>query len=117
MANLTDAERAKRYRQRKAGKRVERSPRALRREDIEILWIGNNMVGRTVSLRTFYRQRMAALNFICYAPNETLSARVRGAPELVEYISKYTLISEWKDFVARLEGLGISVDRRHPLDT
>jgi hypothetical protein len=57
MANLTGAERAKRYRQRKAGKKAGETPRAARRNAVWLLWQLECRFGDRRSLRTFYRQR------------------------------------------------------------
>jgi hypothetical protein len=114
--NLTDAERAKRYSQRKAGKQVEKTSRAARRREIEALWCIAHLCGEHGSLRTFYRRRAAVLWFARHATDEQLNARVRDNPKLAEFISGHTLLPEWSDFIARLEALDIPVDRRHPLD-
>src|SRR5262245_33263733 len=114
MANLTAAERAKRYRQRKAGKRVAAPPRLERRSDIQNLWLANCMTGDKCSLRTFYRRRAMSLRFVQHAPDERLRTVV---PEVVSYVRKHLLAAEWRTFLARLELLGIPVeDKSHRHD-
>jgi hypothetical protein len=117
MTNLTAAERAKRYRERKAEKKVPASPRAARRADIEMLWTINCMCGnQRCSLRTFYRRRSTVLRFAQHAADESLISRLTVS-EIVSHMRNHMLIAEWNDFLARAESLGIPIeDKRHPLD-
>ena len=118
MANLTAAERAKRYRQRKAGKKAAESPRAARRNAVWLLWKLECRFGKQQSLRTFYRQRAGVLSFLRHVDNETLVERVTTySAEIIPLIRNHTLFSEWNDFVARLAALGVPVEnKRHALE-
>jgi hypothetical protein len=115
MANLTGAERAKRYRQRKAGNAVPPRPRA---NAIWLLWQLECRYGQQQLLRTFYCRRAGVLSFLRHVDNGTLIERVTTyCAEIIPLIRNHTLFSEWNDFVARLETLGIQIeDKRHPLE-
>ena len=116
MANLTPAERTKRYRQRKAGNKVAASPRSARRAEVEILWMADCMAGNKCSLRTFYRHRRTVLRFARDATNQQLIDRLTAAPEIVQHIRNHMIVSEWGLLLARLAALGVLVeDMRHPL--
>jgi hypothetical protein len=118
MTNLTAAERATRYRQRKAEKKVPASPRAARRADIEMLWMIDCMCSnQRRSLRTFYRRRSTVLRFAQHAQDETMISRLTDASEVLSEMRIFMLVAEWNDFLARAESLGIQVEnKRHPLD-
>jgi hypothetical protein len=104
MTNLTAAERARRYRERKAEKKVPASPRAARRADIEMLWTIKCMCGDRCSLRTFYRQRSAVLRFAQYAPDEILISRLTVS-EIVSHMRNHMLVAEWNDFLGHVRKL------------
>jgi hypothetical protein len=58
------------------------------------------------------------LSFLRHVDNETLIERVTAySAEVIPLIRNHTLFSEWNDFVARLEALGVPVeDKQHPLE-
>jgi hypothetical protein len=121
MANLTGAERAKRYRQRKAGNAVPPSPRATRQDPVSVLYgvtcLLSDEHDRPRSLRSFYRQRASVLQFVNHAPVDLVRTRLTEHPELTLYIRDRLRISEWRTFLAGLEALGIEVeDKRHALE-
>ncbi|HEY2538566.1 MAG TPA: hypothetical protein VGI28_03575 [Stellaceae bacterium] len=121
MTNLTGAKRAKRYRQRKAGKAVPPSPRATRPDRMRGLYF----LARTLSeahtqpgsLRSFYRQRAQVLYFVKHASVDIIKTRLTEHPEATLYIRGRLTISEWRDFLRELEALGVAVeDKQHGLE-
>jgi hypothetical protein len=121
LANLTGAERAKRYRKRKAGKAVPPSPRAARPDSMIALYGVTRLMSeehdRPRSLRSFYRQRASVLDFVKHASVDIVKTRLTEFPRLSLYIRDRLTISEWHDFVRGLEALGVELeDKRHALE-